>query len=442
MVGLIYELIDKVNALEAENAHLRELFHSKGKKKDQAPQLPSFVRVNVKSKGVRVRKKRQNSFHRFKETPTERIFHSPKVCFDCGGKLGKPTVAYRRQIIDLPRINYKVVEHVIFKRWCFECHKRVTPRIDLSKYTLGKGRIGLNLATSIALMRDRLRLPLNVIQKYLRLFHNLPLSQGEIVEILHQVADIGKDNYDSLLNEVRISPVIYADETGGRENGRNGYFWSFSTPKVHFLLYRKSRSQKVVEEVVGAESQYFDGVIVSDFYSSYNTYSGFHQRCWVHLLRDIDELIKQHPKHPPLKRWIKQVKAIYEEAKDYHPPPDLKIGIEAEVRVAKQREFESRLIKLCQPYLTKETPMSTLCGRIYTFLPELFTFIRFKDIESSNNNAERILRHLVTSRKISGGTRSERGSETKVILTSLFDTWKSRGLNPFIQCRAMLALCQ
>ena len=82
--------------------------------------------------------------------------------------------------------------------------------------------------------------------------------------------------------------------------------------------------------------------------------------------------------------------------------------------------------------------MSTLCGRIITFLPELFVFVRFPNVDPDNNRSERILRHTVTARKISGGTRSPKGSETRSILTSLFDTWQLQGLNPLTQCRLLL----
>ena len=44
--------------------------------------------------------------------------------------------------------------------------------------------------------------------------------------------------------------------------------------------------------------------------------------------------------------------------------------------------------------------------------------------------AERSLRPLVVSRKISGGTRSEQGTGTKMTLASLFGTWRAQGLNP------------
>jgi len=69
---------------------------------------------------------------------------------------------------------------------------------------------------------------------------------------------------------------------------------------------------------------------------------------------------------------------------------------------------------------------------------ELFVFVREPDVPPDNNAAARALRHLVTSRKISGGTRSTTGSATKMTLASLFGTWRLRGINPFLACRALL----
>jgi len=55
-----------------------------------------------------------------------------------------------------------------------------------------------------------------------------------------------------LLEEIRGSPVVNADETGWREDGINGYIWSFSTPKLRYFVYRQSRSGQVAKEVLGA----------------------------------------------------------------------------------------------------------------------------------------------------------------------------------------------
>jgi hypothetical protein len=52
--------------------------------------------------------------------------------------------------------------------------------------------------------------------------------------------------------------------------------------------------------------------------------------------------------------------------------------------------------------------------------------------------AERSLRHLVTTRTISGGTRSNAGTATTMTLATLFGTWRLHGLNPLAECRALL----
>jgi len=440
LIALVYDLIDRVHAQEAQIAYLKDQLHQKGKDNTPTVKPPAFVKANVQKKKKIPRKKRKESYHRTREVPTKRVFHSFSHCPNCNEQLmGKGSVGYTRTVIELPIVSYQVTEHVILKHWCINCQKRVIPTVSFSKEVVGHGNIGINLASTIATMRDRLRLPLPVIKTYLKLFHRLDLSIGELAEILHTVATVGKPQYDNLLEQIRKANSVHADETGGRENGQNGYFWSFSTKNIHYLMYRKSRGKTVVEEVVGTDSEKFNGVLTTDFYAAYNTYSGFHQRCWVHFLRDIHELKEEYKKHPLLNRWAKKIQHLYEEAKTYKgPDPTLPPGPAAEQRITKQQEFEKRLRAICAQYVETESPMSTLCARAITFLPELFVFIRFPDVTSDNNPAERIIRHTVTARKIQGGTRSPKGSETKAILTSLFDTWKLQNLNPLEQCRLLL----
>ena len=79
-----------------------------------------------------------------------------------------------------------------------------------------------------------------------------------------------------------------------------------------------------------------------------------------------------------------------------------------------------------------------LCRRIERHIKELFVFVAEPDVPSDNNPAERSLRHLVISRKVSGGTRSEQGTESKMTLASIFGTWRAQGLNPLAACRQLL----
>ena len=336
-----------------------------------------------------------------------------------------------RRVIELPPVQVRVVEHVLVERACPSCSKRWAPQMDLSSLAVGKQRFGVSVQAEVALLREGCRLPFRVIQDYLHHRFGLRVSLGQLVALVEGVARRGKAVVEGFKQQIRGSPVVNGDETTWREDGLNGYVWSFSTDKVRYYVYRKSRSASVVKEVLGEE---FDGVVVSDFYGGYNTHLGPHQRCWVHLLRDIHELRERHAGDKELKKWAQAVKAIYERAKEYKGPNTrLDEVAQKRERVRRQREFELELMRVCRPHLKKKRLQSRLCERVERFLPELFMFVADARVPADNNAAERSVRHLVVSRKISGGTRSERGSETKSILASLFGTWRLRQLD-FYQC--------
>lgn len=446
LIAIIYRLVDEVEVLKMRITDLEQKIATKSDNTSKNKGLPSFVKLNVKKKKAEKRKKRAHGYVRMKEEATAQIFHSHEVCPDCGGELGKPSVAYSRTVIDIPITSATVTEHVVFKRSCFSCHKRTYPTPDLTSYVVGKNRIGMNLMGLITTMKEELRLPINQIQHHLEMFYKLKVSTGEIVRILQKTATWGKPEYEVIKKRLLESPFMHADETGGRENGRNGYFWSFSTDNIQYVLYRKSRGGKVVVEVVGEDGKDYEGVIISDFYAAYNEYAGFHQRCWVHYLRDIHKLREEYPEDKLLKKWSEDIHNLYKLAKAYTgPPQSTPIGLAATLREEKETEFKQALVTLCDPYLKQATVFSTLAARGTKYISELFTFVRFSNIASDNNPAERAVRHLVVARKISGGTRSSKGSETKSILTSLFGTWRLQHLNPFEQTKLLLmnqATCQ
>ena len=82
-----------------------------------------------------------------------------------------------------------------------------------------------------------------------------------------------------------------------------------------------------------------------------------------------------------------------------------------------------------------------LCQRINNHIKELF-FVTHPEVPPDNNAAERSLRPVVISRKISGGTRSQQGAETKMTPASLFGFWRAQNLNPLDACRQLLTYPQ
>ena len=101
--------------------------------------------------------------------------------------------------------------------------------------------------------------------------------------------------------------------------------------------------------------------------------------------------------------------------------------------------WKKRLLALCRPFLDDPLAVQAkLCRRMENHIKELFVFVAQPEVPPDNNAAERSLRHLVVSRKISGGTRSNQGTDTKMTLASIFGTWRSQGLNPLTACRQLL----
>ena len=83
-------------------------------------------------------------------------------------------------------------------------------------------------------------------------------------------------------------------------------------------------------------------------------------------------------------------------------------------------------------------PCQALAKRLLRHEDELVQFVREAGVPADNNLAERGVRGLVVARKISGGSRGEAGTATRMALASLVGTWQARGLNPFEECLALL----
>jgi len=317
------------------------------------------------------------------------------------------------------------------ERCCPHCHMRHTPAVDLGAAVVGRQRFGVRLVSLIATLREEARLPVATIQWYLQTFHALSISVGAIVGASQQMARAGAATVEAIREEIRGSRVAHLDETGWREDGVNGYVWTCSTLDAQYFA-RGSREGKMVDALLGDD---FAGVLVSDFYVGYQHYPGVKQKCWAHLLRDVHDLRVAHPKDADVQAWAAGVHDLYVRAvawKEAHAVDGKAARQQAE------RMFMAALQMVYAPYCEAAVPQRVLSARMAKHLHELFVFVREPEVPPDNNAAERALRHLVTSRKISGGTRSAAGSATKMTLASLFGTWRTRGENPFTACRALL----
>jgi len=423
--------------LEAENAQLRERIaelEQKGSGSSASSSSSGFWKANRPQRAKDTpRKKRTHNAARKRGTPTQRVVHAVDHCRRCGCRLQGGSVKRTREVLHIPIVPVEVIEHVFIERQCPLCGQREVsgPEVLVGE-VIGQCRVSVQTMAMIATLREVGRLPVATIQWLLETWHGLHLSRGEVVEILHKVAGQAGEFVAEIKKELRTSPVVHGDETTWREDGQNGYFWVFCTPTMRYFVHRHSRSGDVVLETLGED---FEGVLVTDFYAAYSRLLGRHQRCWAHLLRAVHELGEKHPQDEQLAAWAKAVQALYTEACSYGQKDG---NAPAKERRRAQEQFEQRLLELCRPHLSRDAPQTVLCQRVERFLPELFVFVADPRVPPDNNAAERAIRPLAVSRKISGGTRAPWGTETKSVLAILFGTWKLRGLDPFSACRELL----
>lgn len=443
----VASLKEQVEQLLAANAQLRQELDK------YRSEPPSFIKPNtpkpkdkVEKQPRRRRAKEQNGVRRREQNPTQTIQHRVEQCPTCRYPVQHPQLALRRQVIELPPPqSVEVTEHQLYKSWCPHCEKWHQAQVDLSSAVIGQSRIGVRIASLIAYLRTSLRVPIRLIKEYLHTMHQLVISTGEIVDLLHRLAQTDKvaQSADAIKEVVRKSRIVHGDETGWREGGQNGYIWLFCTPEGERLYeYDKSRAGAVARRILGSQ---FSGTLVSDFYAGYNDFPGEHQRCWAHLLRDLHELKEDHKENVEALEWAAELRQLYDQAQDAlkgkgrwgrWPPTQ---GQREELYIELVEGVAELALRYANAKEQGTHPCHTLSKRLMLHQDSLFQFVRQEGLAADNNLAERSIRPVVVMRKVSGGSKSERGSRTRMTLASLFGTWRAKGLNPFSECLSLLS---
>jgi transposase len=419
-------LRQQVARLEQENADLR------GVSLAPAPAPEPEVKPATPERAQKTRRKRapEHNHGRLKlERANRWVDHAAEQCPQCGEHLTDGWIQRRVQVIDLPVVApLEITEHRIIRRQCPRCGKRVLPLpVGREARRIGRCRFGPRLLAAIATMATLERLPGRLIQERLKREYGLTISHGGIIGLLHRMAAAGQPTYEQLQQDVRASPVVHADETGWREAGQHTTVWTVSTSHLVYVSHGR-RTSAAIDGILGVD---FGGTIVADCYAAYNHFLGPKQRCWAHLVRDLETLLHEQGNDTETVAWVTGILEVYSQAR--RPRPQAEDGwTQQAVRAREQRaqQYEALIHQLCPVELTPTLPYTTLATRLRTHLPELFTFVRDPAVAPTNNAAERSLRPLVIARKVSGGTRSATGSRTRMILYSLGATAKLQGQDP------------
>ncbi len=73
------------------------------------------------------------------------------------------------------------------------------------------------------------------------------------------------------------------------------------------LPLRKSREAAIVHDLLGN----YHGVLISDFYPGYDSVQCRQQKCWVHLIRDLNNDLWQSPLDTEFEQFVLEVKNLF-----------------------------------------------------------------------------------------------------------------------------------
>jgi hypothetical protein len=111
---------------------------------------PPWAKAQTPPRPPKERKKRapEHNKGRRREEPTQFVEHAHERCPDCAYALRGRSVAWSRQVIELPEpAPVAIIEHRGLKRYCPVCQKGQTPRVELAGQVLGQSRLVVGLVS-------------------------------------------------------------------------------------------------------------------------------------------------------------------------------------------------------------------------------------------------------------------------------------------------------
>jgi transposase len=359
------------------------------------------------------------------EITREESVPGPEQCPYCGGPLD-PKGRKARTIIEVDPVRKQVIRYELEQRDCGRCHRTFTAR---PAGVFAKGLFGNQLLTHVAVEHYVQGVTLG------HLSAQLGISQGSLWATLHQLARRLARIPQRLLLEYRRAPVKHADETGWRNDGHNGYAWLFCTARISLFRFRQSRSASVAKEVFG--TQRLPGTLVVDRYNGYNQTPCSIQYCYAHLLREVQDLGKEFPEVSEVSQFVGSFAPLLAGA--------MKLRAQ-ELPMARFREQALELkveIKALVHSPAQHPGIQRIQNLFRDKAARLYHWAKTPAIPADNNRAERELRPLVIARKISFGSQSEQGAQTREVLMSVLHTLRKQTQDVFAAFkRALDALAQ
>ncbi len=300
----------------------------------------------------------------------------------------------KRTVIDLvfgkTSVRKKVTKYIGERGYCRKCHSCYAPQ-EINK--LDRGIYGRSFRAWIIYLRLCLRLSYSTIIQVSEDLFKEKITETTIVNFILDFAIYHSETNTNLIQRILASPFIHVDETKINMRGIDQNVWVFTDGKHVIFKLTATREANIVHDILAD----YKGVLISDFYGGYDSVKCKQQKCWSHLIRDINDDLWEAPFDTEYETFVMEVRnliiPILESTQRYGSRKVHFNKFRRNVdrfygRVIDAKSYKSELVLKYQK-------------RFIRYKESLFTFLEFDNIPWNNNMAERAIRHLALQRKIS-----------------------------------------
>lgn len=426
----VAELRKELDELRRENGQLKARLAEleaelRRREKNYKPQPNRQAQKKKQDRRRKRFRKHPGSFRQppsLEDVPQEQLVqHDVRLeqCPCCGGERLQATGHFDDHVVvDIPEPK---PEYHRFRRYefaCPDCGETVQGRGDLE---LPGSHVGPRTRLFNLYARGQLGISLEKSCDFLATWFGIPLSRAGALGHLAWGSKLFDPVVTRLLELLREEPLVQADETGWRIDGKNVWAWCFANPQIAVYLIDQSRSSQVVIDALG---QSLPGVLVCDFYAAYNRLEATKQRCLVHLLRELHKLREKLPA-ACVTAHIQPLIRLFQDA----------------IALGKRRQTlsPSRYDAACDEIYNRFGELATkpsrnadvqrIHKRLHKYVDELFTFLEQPEVPPDNTANERDIRSVAAARSDGGVNRSAGGAKAYANIKSILRTCQKQGRN-------------
>jgi transposase-like protein len=242
----------------------------------------------------------------------------------------------------------------------------------------------------------------------------------EFIDFRHLLVRRYRKTCHKLLAQLIAAPVLHVDETEVKLKNGKGYVWVFANTSATVYIFRHSREGNFLRQML----KDFKGVLVSDFYSAYDGLPCLHQRCLIHLMRDMNRAILDNPFDQELQSITTPFGALLRA-----------IVVTIDEHGLKRRYLQTH-VKAVNAFFNaiaeciyESEASKALQERLLRNRERLFAFLQHDGVSWNNNLAEDAIKRISNYREDVGRSVKEAGLTEHLVLLSLYQSCRVRDIS-------------